>query len=206
MRKREKLYKEIIKTKNKQQTLIKCNSYKKYWSKLIELLKLTKQSYYQKYFEEKQKNCKETLEGIHEIKSSRKTKKNVSVSAITTDGTTITDQTKLEKILNNFFTSVVANLQFFLKKSNPENFIITHTTADEIGDLISSFESIKRVGHYRTCTKIMNIVKGIISSTLSQLINNSISKRILPNICKQAYVMPIFKNDFRLLYNTYGPI
>lgn len=119
MRKREKLYKEIIKTKNKQQTLIKCNSYKKYWNKLIELLKLTKQSYYQKYFKEKQKNCKETLEGIHEMKSSRKTKKNVSVSAITTDGTTITDQTKLEKILNNFFTSVVANLQNFFEKIKP---------------------------------------------------------------------------------------
>ena len=53
------------------------------------------------------------------MKSSRKTKKNVSVSAITTDGTTITDQTKLEKILNNFFTSVVANLQNFFEKIKP---------------------------------------------------------------------------------------
>ena len=33
----------------------------------------------------------------------------------------------------------------FFKISNPENFIIPHTAADEIGDLINSFESSKCV-------------------------------------------------------------
>ena len=50
----------MIKTKNKRQKLIKRNSYKKYWNKLIELLKVSKQSYHQKYFEENKRNSKET--------------------------------------------------------------------------------------------------------------------------------------------------
>ena len=41
---------------------------------------------------------------------------------------------------------------------------------------------------------------------LSQLINNSISKGIFPDICKLAQVIPIFKNDSRLLCNNYRPI
>ena len=52
----------------------------------------------------------------------------------------------------------------FLKRPNPENFIITNTTTtDEIGDLINSFESSKSVGPYGIPTKIMTIAKGIIS-------------------------------------------
>ena len=101
----------MIKTKNKQQKLIKHNSYKKYWNKLIELLKLSKHSYYQKYFEDNRNNSKKTWEGIHEIISSRKIKKDGSVSAINTDGTTITDPTEMAESLNNFFTSIETNLQ-----------------------------------------------------------------------------------------------
>ena len=62
----------------------------------------------------------------------------------------------------------------FLKRLNPENFIITHTIDDYIGDLINSFEPAKRDGHNSISTKIMKIAKGIIYSTLPKLINNSI--------------------------------
>ena len=52
----------------------------------------------------------------------------------------------------------------------------------------------------------MNISKEIISLPLSQRINDSISKGSLPNINKLAQVIPIFKNDSRLLCTNYGPI
>ena len=47
---RDKFYKQMIKTKNKQQKLSKHNSYKKYINKITGLLRISKQTYYQKHF------------------------------------------------------------------------------------------------------------------------------------------------------------
>ena len=70
MKIRDKFYKQMIKTKSKQQKLSKHNSYKKYRNKITELLKISRQTYYQKYFEKNKKNSKRIWQGIHEIISS----------------------------------------------------------------------------------------------------------------------------------------
>ena len=93
-----------------------------------------------------------------------------------------------------------------MKKPNHENFIIAPTTSDEISDLIHNLKSSKSVSPYSIPTKTMEISKEIISLSLSQLINDSISKVSFPNICKLAQVIPIFKNDSRLLCTNYRPI
>ena len=80
------------------------------------------------------------------------------------------------------------------------------TSADEISDLICSLDSSKSVGPCSIPTKILKIAREIVSLSLSELINNSISKGIFPDICKLAQVMPTFKNDSRLLCNNYRPI
>ena len=85
---RDKFYKQIIKRKSKQQKLSKHNSYKKYRNKITGLLRISRQTYYQKYFEKNKKNSKRIWQGIPEIISSRKSKKDSSISAITVDGLT----------------------------------------------------------------------------------------------------------------------
>ena len=52
----------------------------------------------------------------------------------------------------------------------------------------------------------MKISKKIIFLPFSQLINDSISKGSFPNICKLAQVIPVFKNDSRLLCTNYKRI
>ena len=74
MKKRDKLYKQIIKAKNKQQKLIKNESYKKYRNKTIELIRQSKQTYYQHHFDQNKQDSKTIWQGINEI-SSRKNKK-----------------------------------------------------------------------------------------------------------------------------------
>ena len=54
--KRDKLYKQMIKAKNKQQKFIKHESYKKYRDKIIELIRQSKQTYYQHYFDQNKKD------------------------------------------------------------------------------------------------------------------------------------------------------
>ena len=112
----------------------------------------------------------------------------------------------MAKNLNNFFTSIGKNLQRkipptkktftdYLKTLNLENFTIGLTSADEVSDLMCSLDSNKSVGPCSIPTKILKIAREIVSLPLSELINNSISKGIFPNICKLAQVIPIFEND-----------
>ena len=205
----------MTKAKNKQQKLIKYESYKKCRDKIIELIRQSKQTYYQRYFEQNKKDSKTIWQGIHEIISSRKNKNGGNVSAIISDDNTITDPVEIAQNFNNFFTSIGTNLQKkipptkknftdYLKKPNSENFTIAPTTSDKISDLIHNLKSSKSVGPYSIPTKIMKISKEIISLPLSQLINDS--KGLFPNICKLAQVIPIFKNDSRLLCTNYRPI
>ena len=200
----------MIKAKNKQHKLIKHESYKKYRNKIIELIRQSKKTYYQRYFEQNKKDSKTIWQGIHEIISSRKNKNGGNVSAIISDDNTIMDPVEIAQNFNNFFTSIGTNPQTkipptkknftdYLKKSNSENFTIAPTTSDEISDLIHNLKSSKSVGLHRIPTKIIKASKEIISLSLSQLINDFISKGSFPNICKLAQVIPIFKNDSRLL-------
>ena len=119
--------------------------------------------------------------------------------------------------LNNFFTSIGKNLQKkipptkktftdYLKTLNLEKFTICLTSADEINDSICSLDSRKSIGPCSIPTKILKIAREIVSLPLSQLINNSISNGIFSDICKLAQVIPIFKNNSRLLCNNYRSI
>ena len=168
----------MIKAKNKQQKLIKHESYKKYRNKIIELIRQSKKTYYQRYFEQNKKDSKTIWQGIHEIISSRKNKNGGNVSAIISDDNTITDPVEIAQNFNNFFTSIGTNLQKkipptkknftdYLKKPNSENFTIAPTTSDEISDLIHNLKSSKSVGPYSIPTKIIKISKEIISLPLS---------------------------------------
>ena len=143
--------------------------------------------------------------------------KKTSISTIIVDGNTITAPTEMAENFNNFFTLIGKNLQEkipptkktftdYLKTPNLENFTIGLTSADEISDLICSLDSSKSVGSCSIPTKILKIAREIVSLPLSELINNSISKGIFPDICKPAQVIPTFKNDSRLLCSNYRPI
>ena len=106
----------MIKAKNKQQKLIKHESYKRYRNKIIELIRQSKQTYHQRYFEQNKKDSKTIWQVIHEIISSRKNKNDGNISAIISDDNTITDPIEIAQNFNNFFTSIGTNFQ---KKTPP---------------------------------------------------------------------------------------
>ena len=111
----------------------------------------------------------------------------------------------------NFFTSIEKHLQKistkqiftdYLKTTNLENITICLTRTDEISDLICLLNSSKSVGPCSIPTKILKIATEIVTLPLSKIIN----KGIFLNICKLAPLIPIFKNDPRLLCINYRPI
>ena len=72
--------------------------------------------------------------------------------------------------------------------------------------MICSLDSSKSVGPCSIPTKILKITRNIALLPLSQLMNISIFRGIFPDSCKLEQVIPIFKNDPRLLCNNYRPI
>ena len=139
------------------------------------------------------------------------------MSIIIVNDNTITGPTEMAENLNNFFMPIGKNVlkkipptkktfTDYLNIPNLENFTICLASADGISYLICSLDSSKSVGPCSTLTKILKTAWEVVSLPLTQLINNSISKGIFPNICKLAQVTPIFQYDSRLPCKNYRPI
>ena len=74
--------------------------FKQCQNKIIELLKTSKQRYYQKYFEEIKKRSETLWNGIHEIIYSKK-KKSSTPSSLLTDGKIIINQQNIAETSTN---------------------------------------------------------------------------------------------------------
>ena len=79
--------------------------YKKYRNEIIELIKLTKQSYHQKFFVDHKKNSWIIWKFIYEIFYFKETKMSNAVSASVEDGKAVTDTSKMTECFKNFLTS-----------------------------------------------------------------------------------------------------
>ena len=110
MKVRDKLYKQMIKQKdailkNQKQIL-----YKRYHNKILDLLKITKEAYYKKFFQENRKNSWTLWSGISEIIYSKKSSKTTLPSSISVEGKTISDPQSIAENLNNVFTNIGKNI------------------------------------------------------------------------------------------------
>ena len=83
----------------------------------------------------------------------------------------------------------------FLKNRNNLTFFNTHTTVQEVNDLISDLKASKSIGPSRILTKIMKQLNDIIASALAKLISKSSQSGIFPDIFQIAKVIPIFNPD-----------
>ena len=119
-------------------------------------------------------------------------------------------------IFNNFFTSIGINLQEtipptrkdyeqYLRTPSKNNFSIKPIKPKEICEIIKAMKNSKSTSPNSIPTKILNITKKSISTPLSTLINYPFANGTFPNVCKIAKVVPVFKNESRLLGNNYRP-
>ena len=102
---RDKIYKQMIKKKDQLIKTEKHKEFKKYWHKITDLLKGSKQARYLKYFGENKKNCRVLSIGINEIVYSKNKTKINSPSFLIQDGKANTDQKYIAEQFNNSFWS-----------------------------------------------------------------------------------------------------
>ena len=119
-------------------------------------------------------------------------------------------------IVNNFFTSTGINLQEtipptrkdyeqYLRTPSKNNFSIKPIKPKEIYKIIKAMKDSKSTSPNSIPTKILKITKKLISIPVSTLINYPFANGTFPNVCKIAKVVPVFKNESRLLGNNYRP-
>ena len=76
---------------------------------------------------------------------------------------------------------------------NGNSFFTAPSTSYEISDIISTLKSGKSLGPNSIPMKILKSLSSLISSPLSQIINESFQSGVFPEKLKLAKVIPLFK-------------
>ncbi|XP_065682310.1 uncharacterized protein LOC136095525 [Hydra vulgaris] len=205
--------KNILDLKIKQ---IKPYKYKIFRNKLQSKLKESKKNYFDNYFTKNIKHIKATWKGIKNIiniKSNSHTTPNIIVH----NNITITNPFDICNTFNNYFTGIGRDVQatipssmnhftYYLSNPAQKSFFIKPTDEHEISKIIDSLDSYKASGPNGLPVKILKLLKTKLSRILSNIFNTSFSSGIFPENLKTAKVIPIFKNDSKLIMSNYRPI
>ena len=89
---------------------MKHDSFQKYRNQITNLLRLSKQPHYNKYFEEIKKNCRAMWTGINEVICPKNKKLN-SPSSLIDEGKIIANSKNIAEHFNKFFTEISTNIQ-----------------------------------------------------------------------------------------------
>ena len=213
---KNKFFKKYINTKDETLKHFFHEKYKTYRNLLSTLLKRSKQSYYENFFNRNINDIKHTWKGIKSIISNCNSNSSVP-NCISYNNTTITDPKLIANTFNRYFCSIAQNIQsnikfsfrdfdYYLGDVFEKSFFISPTDCFEIADIISNLSSDKSDGPNGLPTKIMQLLKNEISPILANLFNQSFSHGVFPSILKTAKVIPIHKKLSKLSCSNYRPI
>ena len=161
---------------------------------------------------------KQLWSGIKSVISIRKSS-NINVISKLKDknGNITSDPAVIANIFNKYFVNVSHDITKNLPRPNksPVNFMAgrignSFFTAPsvpfEISDIISTLKSGKSLGPNSIPMKILKSLSSLISSPLSQIINESFQLGVFPDKLKLAKVIPLFKKGCPLTASNYRPI
>ena len=210
-----------IKVKNKLYASGDTANYKIYRNKICTLTRLSKQQYYSKFFNDNLTNMKKTWEGINNVLArKRENTKPITFIKDPNDNDSVTSNpSRIANVLNDHFASVgpklanklptvQCNYFDFLNRSNSpdSSFAFNLVSPAEVELEILRIPINKSHGLYSCPTQLLKYSSNVISSTLAEIINLSISTGMYPSKLKMAKIIPIFKAEDNTNANNYRPI
>ena len=214
---KNKLHHKYVKYKDILLKNQKYNEYKVLKNRITELIRISKQNFYRNYFTENNNNLRKIWIGIKEI-ISIKSKNQDTINSILHEDKTISNPSEIANSFNTYFSTIadklLKNRKFHGNKSftefltNPlaNSFAFRPSDDIEIQLLITELNINKSTGPNGIPTKILQMIKGIISQPLSKIYNASIiSGRYLDKL-KLSKIIPTFKKGSRLQISNYRPI
>ena len=195
-----------IRVKNKLYHLGDTNKYKYYRNKITTLTRLSKQMYYQDFFNSNINNMKQTWKGINELinNKKRKFKPITALQRPNHDDIIITnDPLELPDILNHHFATIGNKLANDLPQANsnytdyldefvsPESFSFIPVTSSEVETEISLLQCNKASGLYSMPTSsLLKCAKSVLSKPLA-IMNISIQTGKYPSKLKLGKIIPV---------------
>ena len=129
----------------------------------------------------------------------------------------LTEPKAIANAFNQYFANIGNNLaksipdsdstpQHYLNNQSYDTFYLFPTSASEIEAEIYELNESKATGPYSFPTKILKLVKSVLSKPLEILFNTSFAKGIVPDRFKIARVLPVFKKGLQTTMSNYRPI
>ncbi len=217
IRKREKIYKKYVKTKDPATKEHYHSQFKTLKTEIAGLIRTSKKLHYQKFFNDNSNNLKKTWIGIKEL-IQIKNKNFNQISSINIDEVTCNDPQKISEEFNNYFSSIATNIQKkiynagkgyekFLLNPNPSSFFINPTDEKEIISIILGFNTKKATGPNSLPIEILLLLANDIATPLKMIINLSLQTGIYIEKLKISRVIPIYKEKGnKLECSNYRPI
>jgi hypothetical protein len=209
--KKSKLYKKYRKHSKEDDK----KRYITYRNKLKTLLRKREKMYYSEKFEMATGNMRKTWKLIGSVLNSNSSRS--TPESFTVDGNKITNCNEIVERFNNYFVNIGSRLASsisnapssfltYLNAPNPSSFYFYETSAEEIVNIISNFQSKQSTGIDEIPMSIVKTSAAYIAEPISRIINNSFTSGIVPDTLKIAKVCPIFKSGDREEFTNYRPI
>ena len=217
IKRREKLYKKFIKSKNQKSKDELHQNYKELRNHIVTIIRESKKLHFKKYFTENINNIQNTWKGIKAVININSSNKR-EPSCITVNNNIITEPKEIANNFNNYFATIGQNLQSeiyqkdnnykeYLTQGNNYSFFIEPTDRGEIISIINNININKATGPHSIPSDILHIIKHYVADPLAKIINLSFLKGIYIDNLKIAKTIPIFKDKgSNLDCSNYRPI
>ena len=194
------------------------SKFKPYRNKLNHLIKLSKISYYNKYFDSNKSNIKNIWKGIKQLISLKPLSSKLPTKIINND-IELVDAKDIANAFNNFFANVGPNIastipadhsnispEMYLSEWQTNSCSLSPITSKEISEEICQLNVTKARAPFNIPTKFLKLLYGFVSKPLEKIFNLSFSTGTVPNQFKVARVIPIFKKVSQICLENYRPI
>ena len=189
----------FAKKKNNHEDAYTKSVYNKFRNSVNKDIRSSKKEYYQSYFENCKNDMKKTWKGITQKKTNL-----MNTSQIISNNKLIDNPKEVSNTFNNFFTNIGPNTEKAIPKSGKcpttylknrinTDFIIAHTSNDELMNIILLLDEKKSTGPSSIPMKLLKIALPVVINPLRKLINHSFITGIFPDAVKISKVIPILE-------------
>ncbi|KAL0809450.1 hypothetical protein ABMA28_011627 [Loxostege sticticalis] len=216
---RNYLWKEMKRNKNDEELK---KLFRKERDKVQVMIKTCKENYYQKLFQDTQKQPKKMWEVINTL-AANKIKNSPAPPKLVSDSKLVTDGTKVCDLFNLFFSSVGADLSnkipqkyhsdtgnILMYEHNHSHDILLKElkpcTVEEVIKIIDNLDINASTGLDGISTKAIKCIKNLIVEKLVHSVNKCFRLGVFPDSLKAAKVSPIYKSGSKTDPSNYRPI
>lgn len=217
MHTRDRLLKQCMKEKDQHKKVETHSKYKTLRNSIVNMIRKSKIEYFKEYFLKHRSNLRKTWDGIKSIIKLNKANKSISTFIKDQNNNIALNPLNIANAFNNYFATVgkaladkIPNSQKSFRSYMPpmtsQSLYLNPTDPHEINNIIQSLNSFSACGPHSIPTNLLKLGSHLLSAPISNIINQSFTLGVYPDILKTAKVVPIYKSGPTEACDNYRPI